>query len=262
MLASTTHWRPLLNGYTGHNPPIARFYNAITRRFPDPRALRILTDAVDVDWLILHRDELLEHERARWNDVRVPGLTSVARFGGDEVFRVEAPPERPWRERLGAEMLGASRETLDGLPTAPLPPPCRRARILDVGTPPVLAMLPLALPIRVVFENASPCPWPTLGVRPEGLVGLTYAWTAPDGSAYTYPPAPFSPLARAVAPAAIVDDTLVVVPPSGAEGLWRLDVRLVQWGDPVPLAEKTVSVEARAFASRTEGGDPLPQAAQ
>jgi hypothetical protein len=155
-------------------------------------------------------------------------------------------------------MVEPSDQTLDGLATAPLPPQCRAARILSVETPPVLAMVPLALPFRVVFENASPCPWPTLGVRPEGLVGLTYAWTDPTGAPYTYPPAPFSPLARTVEPGATVDDTLVVVPPWGPDGRWRLDVRLMQWGDPTPLAEKTDWVDARAFASRPEGGDPLP----
>jgi hypothetical protein len=258
MLASTAHWRPLLNGYTGHNPPIARFYNAITRRLPDPEALGILTNAVDVDWLVLHRDELLDHERARWEEVRVPGLTSVARFGGDEVFAVQGPPAPRWRERLAEQMLEQDARTLDGVAIAPLSTACRAARILDVETPPVLAMVPLALPFRVVFANASPCTWPTLGVRPEGLVGLTYAWTDPTGAPFTYPPAPFSPLARAVGPGETVDDTLVVVPPSGPDGRWRLDVRLVQWGDPTPLAEKTVWVEARAFASRPEAGDPLP----
>jgi hypothetical protein len=257
MLASTAHWRPLLNGYTGHNPAIARFYNAVTRRLPDPDAVRLLTEVVDVDWLILHRDELLDHERARWEDVSVPGLTRVARFGGDEVFAVSEPADPAWRARIAEQMSGADARTFDGIPTAPLAPECRAARILAVETPPVVAMVPVALPFRVVFENASPCPWPTLGVRPEGLVGLTYRWTDPAGEPYTYPPAPFSPLARPVAAGTTVDDTLVVVPPSGRDGPWRLDVRLVQWGDPTPLAEKTVTVAARGFAPRPEGGDPL-----
>lgn len=263
MLASTSHWRPLLNGVTGHNPSIGRFYNALTRRLPDPAALRLLTDVVDVDWIVLHRGELLDHERARWDGPPPPGLRSVARFGDDEVFAVERPAKPPLGDALQGRMLGRETATLDGLATTPLAPECRAARILDVTTPPVLAMAPLALPIPVRFANESRCAWPTIGVRPVGLVGFTYAWTDPSGAAYTYPPAPFSPLVTTIEPGATVDDTFLLIPPWGAEGRWRLDVRLVQWGDPVPLAEKTVSIETRAFGSTpAEGGDPLPHAAR
>jgi hypothetical protein len=257
MVASTTHWRPLLNGVTGHNPPIARFYNALGRRLPSADAVDLLRRVVDVDWIVLHRDELLDHERAQWDDVRTPGLEPIARFGADEVFAVRRDGEPPWRARLVEQMLGRSDTTLDGLSTALLPAECRSARILAVDAPRVLAMAPLALPVPVRFENTSPCTWPTLGVRPEGLVGLTYAWTDPVGAPYTYPPAPFSPLIRSVAPGETVDDTLVVVPPSGPEGTWRLDVRLTQWGAPDPLASTSVAVETRAFRTRHEGGDPV-----
>ncbi|MEW6268634.1 MAG: hypothetical protein AB1689_04975, partial [Thermodesulfobacteriota bacterium] len=259
MVASTLHWRPLLNGVTGHNPPIARFYNALARRLPREEAVELLRRAVDVDWVVLHRDALLDHERAAWQQVDVAGLESVARFGDDEVFAVRRDGEPPWGERLVEQMKAADGRTLDGLPTSPLPPGCRAARILDVETPPVLAMAPLALPIPVRFVNDSPCPWPTIAVRPDGLVGLTYAWTDPAGAPYTYPPAPFSPLIRTVAPGETVDDTLVLVPPSGPEGRWRLDVYLTQWGERPPMAERTVFVEARAFRRAPRGGDPLPR---
>jgi hypothetical protein len=261
MLASTSHWRPLLNGVTGHNPSIGRFYNALTRRLPDPEALRLLTDVVDVDWIVLHRDQLLDHERGRWDGAPAAGLRSVARFGDDEVFAVERPAKPPRGERLLAQMLGRESATLDGLPTAPLAPECRAAHILAVETPPVLAMAPLALPIPVRFANDSRCAWPTIGVRPTGLVGFTYAWTDPSGAAYTYPPAPFSPLMTTIAPGATIDDTFLLIPPWGPQGRWRLDVRLVQWGSPEPLAEKTVWVDTRAFGSAPDdGGDPLPHA--
>lgn len=261
MLASTQHWRPLLNGVTGHNPPIARFYNAITRRLPSPAALGLLSDVVDVEYIVLHRDELRDHERSRWEDGVIPGLRSVARFGGDEVFALERPPERPWREKLVEQMAGGER-SFDGLPTSPLAPRCRAARILWAEPPPVLAMAPVALAVPVRFENASPCPWPTLAVHPQGLVGLTYAWTDPSGAAHTYPPAPFSPLIATVAPGEVVDDTFVLIPPWGPEGRWQLAILLVQWGDPVPLARQVFEVEVRAFSAGSPAGDPLPHAPQ
>jgi len=260
MLASTQHWRPILNGVTGHNPPIARFYNAITRRLPDPEALGLLVDVVDVRWIVLHRDALLPHEQALWKNVDAEGLAPVAQIGEAEVFRVTRPPERDWRKALLAAMTGPQEKTFDGISTAPLGEACRAARILSVDAPEVIAMVPVPLPVAVELENESECRWPTLGVHARGLVGLTYRWTDPDGQPFVYPPAPFSPFVATVEPKEKVRDTLVVVPPSGRDGLWRLEVELVQWGEAAPLASRTVSVEVRSFRDEAPSGpDPYPE---
>src|SRR5206468_2505669 len=138
MVASTLHWHPLLNGYTAYPPPTAEFLAAAIRRLPDPDALAVLVDSVDVRWIVVH----------------------------------------------GAR-------------------------------------------------------WPALGVRRDGLVGLTYGWTAPSGR--TFPEGAFTRLLHDVAPGETVDTTMLVFP-GGEPGTWRLEARLVQEGLPEPLARESVPV--------------------
>jgi hypothetical protein len=260
MLASTTHWRPLVNGFSGYEPPSAGFLTAAIRRLPDPRALDVLLKSVDLRWIVLHRGRLAGSEVERWRAVDVPGLERVATFGDTEVLEVRRAPAETWREEVRAAPV-ATGETLTGIPTVPLAPACRRAAILDVAPPPVIALVPFPVPIGVRFANESPCPWPALAVRPEGLVGLTYRWTSPSGEAR--PPGPFTRLLADVAPGAVVDDTLVVIPPGGVvrdtavdtdvvgeSGAWLLEVFLVQHGVAEPLAQRSVRVQLNPMRER------------
>lgn len=253
MLASTTHWRPLVNGFSGYEPPSWSFLTALIRRLPDPAALDALVRSVDVRWIVLHRDRLAGSEVPRWADVATPGLERVATFGDTEVYAVTSQADGAWRDGVRAEP-PLSGTTLTGLPTSPLAPECRSARILAVETPPVIALVPFPVPITVRFANDSPCPWPAVAVRTEGLVGLRYRWTTPSGE--ERPLGPFSRLLADVPPGATVSDTLVVIPPGGVvsdtavdtdvvgeSGKWRLDVFLEQDGVAPPLASASVRVQ-------------------
>ena len=104
--------------------------------------------------------------------------------------------------------------------------------------------VPSPIPVRVRFANASPCRWPALGVRRDGLVGLTYGWTAPSGR--TFPEGAFTRLLHDVAPGETVDTTMLVFP-GGEPGTWRLEARLVQEGLPEPLARESATVEVKLF---------------
>ena len=53
VLASTVHWRPLLNGYSGFIPPSYAVSADYLRRFPGPRALRHLRE-LGVTHVVLH----------------------------------------------------------------------------------------------------------------------------------------------------------------------------------------------------------------
>jgi hypothetical protein len=245
MVASTIHWHPLLNGLTGHPPPSAALLTAVTRRLPDREALAVLVDGFDVRWIVLHRDALDATARARWPESGIAGLERVGRFGTDDVYAVVARPTRVWRDAVAS---GAPSElSLGGVPTAPLAPACRAARILDVTPPPVIALAPITVPVSVRFENLSDCPWPALGVRRDGLVVLTYQWIDPSGTRGT-PPRFVSRLIHDVPPHTTVDDSLIVVPEGSEEGTWSLEVMLRQEGDGEPLARKTVPVRLQAFA--------------
>ena len=245
MLASTLHWRPLVNGYSGYEPPSASLLTAAIRRLPSREALAFLVDSVDVRWIVLHRALLVGDEKERWQTVPTPGLELAARFGDDEVYAVTLAPVRPWRDKLRAGAASDPGESWSGIATSPLSADCRKARILAVENPPVIALTAFPVPIPVRFANDSRCPWPAVAVRPDGLVGLTYRWTDPAGNAQ--PEGAFSRLIADVPPGATLDEPVVVIPPFGEPGTWQLTVRLAQRGNHEPLAEMTVPVEVKAL---------------
>ena len=119
-----------------------------------------------------------------------------------------------------------------------------------------MAPVPLVLP--VVFRNTSACDWPAFAVRDAGLVGLSYRWMQPDGKVVVYPGPAFSRLIRDVGAGETVVSSVVVQPASGPEGLWTLEVRLVQNGLREPMAVSRHHVELRSFPAAALSGDPLP----
>ena len=264
MLASTTHWRPILNGFSGYEPPSSSFLTSAIRRLPDPRALDALVRSVDVRWIVLHRDRLAGGEIARWANVDVPGLVRVATFGDTEVYEISRPTDGAWRDgvRTSPPLTG---RTLTGLPTAPLADECRKARILGVDMPPVIALVPFPVPITVRFANDSSCTWPAVAVRTDGLVGLTYRWYTPAGELRAQ--GPFSRLLADVPPGATVEDTFVVIPPGGVvsdtavdtdvvgeSGRWRLDVVLEQSGVAEPLATQSETIQLNPMRAASPEG--------
>ena len=88
--------------------------------------------------------------------------------------------------------------------------------------------IPLSQRVAVTFENRSACTWPGLGIRPEGLIGLTYRWVAPDGQ--KGPTGPFAQQIDDIAPGATVESAVLVSPPRDLPGTWRLEVDLIQHG--------------------------------
>ena len=239
MVASTTHWHPLIGGYTAYAPPSAAFFTSIVQRLPDPEAFAVLVDTVDVRWIVVHEAEFPPPLRGRWGALAGAGLEHVGRFGADDAYVVRRTPAHDWRGEILPRSRGPARDTLEGTPTAPLAAECRRARIIDVAAPRALLPSPEPFEIPVRFANDSGCTWPGLGVRPEGLVGLGYTWTSPSGRVYVSDA--FSRVLHDVAPGAVVEAPLFVFP-GGEFGTWSLEVRLVQNGTPEPLATKTIAV--------------------
>src|SRR5437762_3155562 len=62
MVASTLHWNPLLNGYTGYTPPSYPLLATLAQRLPDPTALADLCALVALRWLVVHQAGLLRSE--------------------------------------------------------------------------------------------------------------------------------------------------------------------------------------------------------
>lgn len=247
MLTSTLHWKPLVNGYSGYEPATTTFLTTAIRKLPDGDALQFLVDAVDVRWIIVHRDQLIGPEKEQWADVATAGLEPAERFGTDEVYEVTRAPQRAWRERLAVADGNPTGETWTGLPTRPLSLQCRQGRVLHVDVPPVLALTAFPIPMQVRLTNESDCTWPAVAVSPVGLVGLTYAWTDPDGR--THPRGPFSRLLDDVPAHATRAEPVFIVPPYGSPGTWTLEVFLEQRGEDTPISSLRVPVVVQPMQS-------------
>jgi hypothetical protein len=91
---STFHWHTTPDGYSGFIPPRHGEMVYEMERFPSARSVAVL-QALDVQWLILHRDDFDPQRWAAIQDAlpRYSALQPVKVFGGDYVFRVLPPAE-------------------------------------------------------------------------------------------------------------------------------------------------------------------------
>lgn len=245
MIASTIHWRPILNGYTAYPPPSAGFYSAAIRELPDPAALQLLVETSDLEYLVVHRDELTPQEAARWPKAALEGLTLAAKFGGDEIYEVTLRRKRDWRGHVETRMAGA-RDSLYRTALTPLPPECRRGEI-HAETPARIPPFPLAQRIPVTVVNRGDCVWPAVGLLERGLVGLDYRWIPPDGAPEVPQFAvPMFRLLDDVPPGSSAEGAIMLWPPKGAPGPWTLEIRLFQEGTAEPIATLRKRIDVRA----------------
>jgi hypothetical protein len=256
MIASTIHWKPIVNGWTAYPPHVAQLLAAAIRDLPGARALELLREVSGLEWIVVHRDQLLADDVARWPRGELPGLTLVQSFGETDVYRVDARPARDLRADVIARGRAAATTTLQGASTAPLAPACRAARLAITDAPTRVLPIPAARRVGVRITNASTCAWPGLGVRAEGLVTLGYRWTSPSGK--SDPPGAPSRLLDDVAAGATVDAAMLVTPPVGEPGPWRLDVVLQQDGLAAPLAVASRTIELRAATAAAETAPRQP----
>jgi hypothetical protein len=177
MYRSTHHWLPLLNGYTAYPPPSYDVLTRVARQLPEPEALDTLVSLADVRWILVHLGQLWGPERRPWQTP--PGLELAAEFGDDIVLRVVHRPSADHRATLLRPEPGT---TVEGLPTAPLPPDARRGRIEPSFLPRTLvAGRASGGAVRVV--NTSGAAWPGLAADADGLVMVRAAWDGAGGEA-------------------------------------------------------------------------------
>ena len=95
MLASTTHWRPLINGFSGFRPSHFDQLAQLVGTFPSPLALARLRD-LDVRYVMVHTDAYRRPDPIREALQRVDerrSLALVAQEGADRLYRID--PARP-----------------------------------------------------------------------------------------------------------------------------------------------------------------------
>ena len=176
-VASTAHWQPLVNGVSGFFPPLYAEVRAALRELPARDAVAYAS-ALGVKMLVVHTGDLPADDRRRWSTENVArsGLTSVAAFGDDRLYRTPAltagatlaadlvmresvPPDTPvsvelrWRPDASRPWAhpapqGRSRLTVEWTPSAGGSSTVRR---LTVQLPPVVVTggslaLPLVTP--------------------------------------------------------------------------------------------------------------------
>lgn len=235
-LGSTVHWQPLMDGYTAYEPATKPVLLALADRLPDAHALDLLLSFVDLRWVLVHPDRLVDGERAAWA-ASPEGLRVVERATDGVLYAVTAARTVDRRALLADRRPGPV--TLEGTPRAPLPEPCRAAG-LAVDAPPRLVPSVRKHRIEVRVENRGPCAWPALDVGSTHLVMLEYVWLDGDGDR-TVGGAEPGRLGGDVAPGASREEPLYVYTPR-ATGTFRLRVSLRQQGDGAPLATAEAAI--------------------
>jgi len=225
MVASSLHWLPLVNGYSGHAPASDRLLMTLAQRLPDARAFRDLCALTGLRWLVVHAGDAPLLARAWADGERQLPLAVAARPGTDVVYAVRAPcGDLVARLRDELERPDDGR-TLRGLPRA-LPPGAGRARLR--GALPRRFFAGLHTWLWVEVENRSRVTWPGLTARRAGRLALAARWRAPRTGALAYESVPV-PVAADLAPGerlrAQVDTS---VPPPGR---YVLEVGLVTEGE-------------------------------
>ena len=93
MLASTRHWKPLVNGYSGFQPQSYRQLSEAMGRFPDPPTTDILRQA-GVTHVVIHRN-LMGKGRDRLLDTMVRSGEFEPVAGDEQVRLFRLLPRRP-----------------------------------------------------------------------------------------------------------------------------------------------------------------------
>lgn len=173
MLWSTYHWLPIAGGYSAYTPLMSEYIYRIAWRLPRADALERLADTIDIEWIIVHREEL--QPTARWDGPLPQGLEKVGEFGSDLLLRVTRP-----RRPDAAERMRNDEETLSGVPLQALGDTCRGSVRLTESLP---ASLPPSDSVKFDLEiqNDEATAWPGLAFYPRHLVQLT-GCIAPAGN--------------------------------------------------------------------------------
>jgi hypothetical protein len=124
MYRSALHWAPLLNGYSGYEPPSYELILSLANALPEPLALKTLESLELVLWVVVH-DELLSSQDQALDgsspDERAPDTTAQAESSarlptGSKRCALERSRRQPARHpleawpRISRELTHVSRE--------------------------------------------------------------------------------------------------------------------------------------------------------
>jgi hypothetical protein len=176
MLASSLHWRPILNGYTAYLPDTHHFLQRLAQNLPDPRTIEHLRRLTGLRWIVVHPDRVSPRQRHLWSMARQSGALRLAMAKPD--FHIYEVPAAPTNESWLAALLadGPGPTTMTGVPREAVPLP-EKPGTLRVEVPERMRYeqtYGLSHFATVALGNPSDATWPGLDIQTEGLVQLRY----------------------------------------------------------------------------------------
>jgi len=260
MVASTQHWRPILNGFTAHLPPSFSLLNRIAQSLPSRSAVERLGSLTDLRWVVVHWDKLRADQKAAWWGEAPGGLELVFRNKEGAILEI---PEPPARGRWMPELLDESPRnlSLSGLSREKIRPQPAGGGILSVKTGPAfryMGVQPLFRRLEIEVSNPGQRTWPGLDLQVEGLVRLRYAFSKLDDqlletgvlSLDTDVPPGLHTLFPTLAP-----------PPESGRYLLCLDLVQIMDGEPKTLPFDAVELDVEVSGISERRGDALEQLA-
>jgi len=227
MLASTWHWRPILNGFTAYLPATFKFLRRIAQGLPGESAIEKLSRLTDFRWIVVHLDNLDETERLSWRHAHTLGSLRLA-YSDDRTKILEVPKRSDaglWVDKLASTL--ARSETLSGLPRTPLAVSQQSGRIEATLTGKLryVGTAPLPHPLELRVTNSSAVTWPGLDYQEKGLVELRYVFSKADDTILMVAMAPLD----TDMPAHSTTVAFPLISPPTRRGRYRLCLDLIQW---------------------------------
>ena len=173
MLASTVHWLPLVNGYTGHQPAHRMLLVRLIAELPDAGALDDLIDLTHLRWILLRPASAWPDARQRVSmEAALRASSAVAQVWDIEgwgLLEIGRAPRHPsWFQAVATGTDATT--TVLGTPIVPLPDGA------DVGVVELPRKLPDALPVKTLFfapvaiTNRGSATWPAMPAPVPGLI--------------------------------------------------------------------------------------------
>jgi hypothetical protein len=168
MYCSSFHWLPLVNGYSGYQPPWKPMMLSLARSLPEPEAARSLSKLNVARWLVVHGNRPGWGQR-RWGQLAKAG--GKLRLEGDDFHIYELPFKKDHLPLLSGE--GQREASILGTPIRPLRADHLRAKITPLRKS-VRSRVAGGLPLPLRIQNLSSIRWPGVAVDQKGLVGLVF----------------------------------------------------------------------------------------
>ena len=181
VLASTLHWRPIVNGYTGHRPHSYRFVQRIASHLPAPRAIEQLRRLTGIRFVLLDLQRIHGPALKRWTSAEAAGLVQSL-YSTIHTRIYQLPAALPSGDLIGPLIDPTNRtRTFNGLPRDPLSLAAATGTLrLDTDRTHERSKPNRA---RLRIRNSGTAIWPGFDLDPEGLVLLRYSYFPQDGDA-------------------------------------------------------------------------------